>query len=112
MKDLALGVFTGCGVVIGGLYLVGAMAGTAATHDSRKRAGGSATPMPPRSTTASGVAPGGGPAIYESSKAVDEYLLFHYAEPNVLMPYAFGPHGGTRFPQRCAELVRRPTDSR
>lgn len=68
MKDLALGVFTGCAVVIGGLYVLGAVAGTTTVHDQRKRAGGTGTPMPVRSTTASGVAPGGGSAVYESEK--------------------------------------------
>lgn len=108
MRDLALGVCTGCAVVVGGLYVLGAWAGTATTlpHDQRRRAGGTGTPMPVRSTTASGVAPGGGSAVYESTKAVDEYLLFHFADPSTLMPYAFGPQEATRFPQRCAELVR------
>lgn len=107
MKDLALGVCTGCAVVVGGLYVLGAMAGTASTHDQRRRAGGTGTPMPVvRSTTASGVVAGGGPDVYESSKSVDEYLLFHFADPSVLMPYSFGPLDATRFMQRCAELVR------
>lgn len=56
----------------------------AAEAAGRKRAG---TGLPGdsasgvRSTTSSGVGePGGGAAVYESSKAVDEYLLFHYGK--------------------------------
>ena len=84
-------------MVTGTLYLVGAAAGAMAvstpqgaslTHDvrgGRKRQGTVGAPAPaassaPKSTTSTGVgAPGSGAAVYETSKAVDEYLLFHYA---------------------------------
>lgn len=39
--------------------------------------------------------------FYETDKAVSEYLLFHYAPPEVLMPWAFGPREATGFPERC-----------
>lgn len=39
-----------------------------------------------RSTAASGVAPGGGAAVYESSRAVQEYLAFHFLPPKVPRP--------------------------
>jgi len=54
----------------------------AAEAAGRKRAGtGLPGDAPVRSTTSSGVGePGGGAAVYESSKAVDEYLLFHYGK--------------------------------
>jgi hypothetical protein len=38
-----------------------------------------------RSTTNSGV------AVYESSRAVEEYLQFHYAPASDILPYDFGP---------------------
>ena len=41
-----------------------------------------------RSTTSSA---GGGVAAYESRKAVDEYLQFHFGKPEEVMPYDCGP---------------------
>ena len=29
----------------------------------------------------------GGSAVYETAKAVDEYIQFHYADPADLLPY-------------------------
>lgn len=52
-----------------------------------------------RSTTASGS------QVYESRRAVDEYLLFHYGDASDVMPYAFGPAAALDFPRRLAELV-------
>ena len=82
-RYIALGVLTGAATFVGGLYAVGVLASTSAVLDAasagkpgRRRVGGGDI----RSTTASGVAPGGGAAVYESSKAVDEYLLFHFGE--------------------------------
>ena len=37
---------------------------------------------------------------YELSKLVDEYLLFHYGEPELLLPYEFGPHKALNFAVR------------
>jgi hypothetical protein len=56
-----------------------------------------------RSTTASG---SGGSAVYETGKAVDEYLQFHYADPSDLLPYPkeLVPSAALDFPERCAEL--------
>lgn len=51
-----------------------------------------------RSTAASGS------QVYESKRAVDEYLLFHFGGKNELMPYAFGPVDALDFPQRCADI--------
>jgi len=78
-----------------GLYVVGALAGVSASltpqgaslgedaKAGRRRSGarpGESSDAAIKSTTSSGVgAPGSGPANYESSKAVDEYLLFHFA---------------------------------
>lgn len=52
-----------------------------------------------RSTAASGS------GIYESQRAVDEYLLFHYGSPALLMPYAFGPVNALHFADRVANLA-------
>jgi hypothetical protein len=51
-----------------------------------------------RSTTASGS------VVYESSRAVDEYLLFHYLPAKQLCPYELAPHSALDFPKRCADL--------
>jgi 2-polyprenyl-3-methyl-5-hydroxy-6-metoxy-1,4-benzoquinol methylase len=54
-----------------------------------------------RSTAASGS------QIYESKRAVDEYLFFHYGDvndPNLQMPYPFGPKEALNFPARCAQI--------
>jgi putative 4-mercaptohistidine N1-methyltranferase len=61
-----------------------------------------------RSTASSGTgASGGGASVYESTRAVHEYLLFHYGAPDVLMPYSFGPHAALSFPQRTAQICAR-----
>ena len=56
-----------------------------------------------RSTTDSGVA---GSSVYETDRAVDEYLQFHYAKSSDLMPYGdhVAPTAALEFPQRCARL--------
>ncbi len=41
-----------------------------------------------RSTTSSA---GGGAAAYETTKAVDEYLQFHFGADQDILPYAQGP---------------------
>ena len=51
-----------------------------------------------RSTTASGS------VVYESSRAVDEYLLFHYLPGQQLCPYELAPAAALEFPKRCADL--------
>lgn len=52
-----------------------------------------------RSTTASGS------LVYESRRAVDEYLQFHYAPKEEVLPYAFGPAEALDFPARVAALA-------
>lgn len=39
--------------------------------------------------------------FYDTDRAVAEYLLFHYAPPEVQMPWAMGPMDATEFPRRC-----------
>lgn len=34
---------------------------------------------------------GGGAKAYETRKAVDEYLQFHFGDPSVVVPYPFIP---------------------
>lgn len=46
-----------------------------------------------RSTTSSA---GGGAGAYETRKAVDEYLQFHYGRAEELLPYSNGPKVGSR----------------
>lgn len=57
----------------------------------------------PRSTTNSGV---GGSAVYESAKAVDEYLQFHFGNEKELVPYNADivPSAALGFTLRCANL--------
>lgn len=60
-----------------------------------------------RSTASSGTGASSGSSVYESTRAVHEYLLFHYGAADVLMPYSFGPHAALSFPQRTAEICAR-----
>ena len=39
--------------------------------------------------------------FYESDRAVNEYLLFHYGAENEVMPYADGPRAALNYPVRC-----------
>ncbi len=44
--------------------------------------------------------------FYETDRAVSEYLLFHFGEPDQLLPWSFGPKGGLNYPARCvSELL-------
>jgi putative 4-mercaptohistidine N1-methyltranferase len=50
-----------------------------------------------RSTAASGS------TVYESSRAVDEYLQFHYGSVEDILPYADAPHSALNFVERIAK---------
>ena len=39
--------------------------------------------------------------IYESDKLLAEYLLFHYASAEEILPYEFGPRDALEYPARC-----------
>lgn len=39
--------------------------------------------------------------IYETDRLLAEYLLFHYAEPGEILPYAFGPREALDYAVRC-----------
>lgn len=41
------------------------------------------------------------PNFYDTDRAVAEYLLFHFAPPEVQMPWTSGPRDGVDFPVRC-----------
>jgi len=58
-----------------------------------------------RSTTDSGGVSGA--AVYESSRAVDEYLQFHFASDAEMLPYGadIAPTAALGFTRRCAELT-------
>jgi len=57
-----------------------------------------------RSTTDSGI---GGSAVYETTRAVDEYLQFHFASDAELMPYKseVAPTAALGFARRCADMA-------
>lgn len=54
--------------------------------------------LPVRSTAASGS------QVYESERAVNEYLLAHYGDAADQMPYDFGPKDGANFSGYLAQL--------
>ena len=39
--------------------------------------------------------------FYETSKALSEYLLFHYGKPEEVLPWCFGPSDALGYPIRC-----------
>ena len=39
--------------------------------------------------------------FYETSKALSEYLLFHYGKPEEVLPWCFGPSDALDYPLRC-----------
>jgi len=79
----------------------GAAVGGLVTYLLVKRAGGNGM-LAVRSTTNSG---SGGSAVYESARAVDEYLQFHFATPQELAPlvYPFVSKEALEFPALCAK---------
>ena len=48
-------------------------------------------------------------SYYETDRAVSEYLLLHFAAPEQLLPYTFGPSGALHFPVRCVAECLAPT---
>ena len=40
-------------------------------------------------------------SVYETDKAVAEYLMFHFGAPADILPYAAGPHAALDFASRC-----------
>lgn len=58
-----------------------------------------------RSTAASGS------QVYESKRAVHEYLLFHYGKPDDHLPHQAGPRSALNFPGRSAALCNEHASS-
>ncbi len=50
------------------------------------------------------------PNFYDTERAVAEYLLFHYAPPEIQMPWGFGPGNGVDFPARCVTETFEPVE--
>ena len=44
-------------------------------------------------------------SVYETDKAVAEYLMFHFGAPGDILPYAEGPHAALEFASRCVRRV-------
>ncbi len=43
---------------------------------------------------------------YETQSLLEEYLLLHYADPETILPWSFGPREALEFPTRCVrELI-------
>lgn len=47
--------------------------------------------------------------IYESDRLVREYLLFHYGEPDEVLPWKHGPHEALGFAVRCVRELLNPS---
>ncbi|MEW5305282.1 MAG: hypothetical protein WDW36_007834 [Sanguina aurantia] len=84
--------------LLGPVVALGYLANTIRRHAKKS------TGLEERSTTSSA---GGGAAAYETRKAVDEYVQFHFGADDDVMPYAAGPHSALDFPARCAALAER-----
>ncbi|PNH09921.1 hypothetical protein TSOC_003420 [Tetrabaena socialis] len=82
----------------------GAGAALLVKHILAARASGKGESVQERSTTSSAA---GGAAAYETKKAVDEYLQFHFAAPDDLLPYPNGPKEALAFTSRLAQLCER-----
>lgn len=50
-----------------------------------------------------------GAAIYEDDRLVREYLLFHYGEPDEVLPWRIGPRDALGFAQRCVGELLDPS---
>ena len=72
---------------------------------------GSQLDLAAMSTAATAPGAGGGPAAYETRRAVDEYLQFHFGAPDDILPYKDAPHTALRFPSRCADLCAKHCNS-
>ena len=82
-----------------------AFAGKAGKKKKRKKSRSNAHANAASSVAATGTSADGGPAMYETKRAVDEYVQFHLGDPKDVLPYGEGaPHQALRFTQRCADL--------
>lgn len=90
-RNVAIAVAAGfaAGAGVAALYFV----------DASRRSNSAEAPQggaPAASTTSSGHSG----AVYESSKAVAEYLQFHFGSAKDIMPYADGPTSALGFASR------------
>jgi hypothetical protein len=85
-KALLLGAAGGAALALGALHLIHFKGIVGLCTPSAGK--GAGEDMEDRSTTSS---VGGGAAAYETRKAVDEYLQFHYGRDEDLLPYTAGP---------------------
>jgi hypothetical protein len=85
------------GIAVGaaGAALVGGI--TALALRQGKAGGSSSAGSSDVSTTSSSH----GQAVYETSKAVAEYLMFHFGAPRDILPYDNGPTNALDFAGRC-----------
>ena len=82
-----------------------AFAGKAGKKKKRKKSRSTAHANATSSVAATGTGSGSGPTMYETKRAVDEYVQFHLGDPKEVLPYGEGaPHQALRFTQRCADL--------
>lgn len=99
-RDLIVGLTAGAaaGVVASALfsYLRGRSAGVTAAPAT------AATASADISTTSSGHSGN----VYETKKAVAEYLQFHFGKDSDILPYAEGPHSALNFATRCVMRAR------
>jgi putative 4-mercaptohistidine N1-methyltranferase len=51
-------------------------------------------------------------AAYESRRALDQYLLFHYGSADEVLPYPFGPREALDYPARCARAALHAAERR
>jgi putative 4-mercaptohistidine N1-methyltranferase len=42
--------------------------------------------------------------VYETKKYLNDYLIFHYGQPNEILKWPQGPKDSLDFPKRCADL--------
>lgn len=75
-----------------------------------KADGGSGGDDAVASGAASTTSSGHSGSVYESSKAVSEYLQFHFGSAKDLLPYADGPHSALNFASRCVPYLDRAPD--
>ena len=62
-------------------------------------------------STSPGMTSAVGPLIYEQRRAVDEYIQFHFGNPDDVLPYKSGPREALGFTTRCADLCAKHTKS-
>jgi len=95
------------GAALAGVGAAGALyAAYAAGRRASAGAGASSSPSSPSDLSTTSSSHSG--AVYETERAVQEYLLFHFGADAAIMPYAASaavPTGALRFAQRTARVA-------